>query len=140
MGGSAREMTTSRNAGQPKATALRVCIVNFRTREEDLTALLDEASRIGRDLLAGAITGAAISRRPEPPAGMVAITTGMLATPPSGPASDIARLRGRKVGVDDEERSGQARAVPDDEVTEPLQAERSAVLGEPAHRARGCGQ
>jgi len=32
-------------------TALRVCIVNFRTREEDLTALLDEASRIGRELL-----------------------------------------------------------------------------------------
>ena len=32
-------------------TALRVCIVNFRTREEDLTALLDEATRIGRELL-----------------------------------------------------------------------------------------
>jgi aromatic-L-amino-acid decarboxylase len=32
-------------------TALRVCIVNFRTREEDLTALLDEASRIGAELL-----------------------------------------------------------------------------------------
>jgi aromatic-L-amino-acid/L-tryptophan decarboxylase len=30
-------------------TALRVCIVNFRTREEDLNALLDEAARIGRD-------------------------------------------------------------------------------------------
>lgn len=29
-------------------TALRVCIVNFRTREEDLTALLDEAARIGK--------------------------------------------------------------------------------------------
>ena len=29
-------------------TALRICIVNFRTRQEDLTALLDEASRIGR--------------------------------------------------------------------------------------------
>ncbi len=28
--------------------ALRVCIVNFRTREEDLTALLDEAARLGR--------------------------------------------------------------------------------------------
>jgi glutamate/tyrosine decarboxylase-like PLP-dependent enzyme len=34
-------------------TALRVCIVNFRTREEDLTALLDEATRIGRELLGG---------------------------------------------------------------------------------------
>lgn len=32
--------------------ALRACIVNFRTREEDLTALLDEAARIGRALLA----------------------------------------------------------------------------------------
>jgi len=32
-------------------TALRVCIVNFRTREEDLTALLDEAARIGAELL-----------------------------------------------------------------------------------------
>jgi glutamate/tyrosine decarboxylase-like PLP-dependent enzyme len=32
-------------------TALRACIVNFRTREEDLTALLDEATRIGRELL-----------------------------------------------------------------------------------------
>ena len=30
--------------------ALRVCIVNFRTREEDLTFLLDEASRIGKEL------------------------------------------------------------------------------------------
>ncbi len=28
-------------------TALRVCIVNFRTKEEDLTFLLDEAARIG---------------------------------------------------------------------------------------------
>ncbi|HEY6146913.1 MAG TPA: pyridoxal-dependent decarboxylase [Thermoanaerobaculia bacterium] len=28
-------------------TALRVCIVNFRTQEADLTALLDEAARIG---------------------------------------------------------------------------------------------
>src|SRR5258706_350758 len=34
-------------------TALRVCIVNFRTPEEDLTALLDEAERIGRELLGG---------------------------------------------------------------------------------------
>jgi glutamate/tyrosine decarboxylase-like PLP-dependent enzyme len=34
-------------------TALRACIVNFRTREEDLTFLLEEASRIGRELLAG---------------------------------------------------------------------------------------
>jgi glutamate/tyrosine decarboxylase-like PLP-dependent enzyme len=32
-------------------TALRVCIVNFRTREEDLTVLLDEAARIGAELL-----------------------------------------------------------------------------------------
>ncbi len=32
-------------------TALRVSIVNFRTREEDLTALLDEASRIGKELV-----------------------------------------------------------------------------------------
>src|SRR6266540_2753102 len=30
--------------------ALRVCIVNFRTREEDLVALLDEAARIGSEL------------------------------------------------------------------------------------------
>jgi aromatic-L-amino-acid/L-tryptophan decarboxylase len=34
-------------------TALRACIVNFRTREEDLTGLLDEAARIGRTLLRG---------------------------------------------------------------------------------------
>jgi glutamate/tyrosine decarboxylase-like PLP-dependent enzyme len=32
-------------------TALRACIVNFRTREEDLIALLEETSRIGRKLL-----------------------------------------------------------------------------------------
>jgi len=32
-------------------TALRVCIVNFRTREEDLTALLDEAEKVGREVL-----------------------------------------------------------------------------------------
>src|ERR1700693_2041321 len=31
-------------------TALRVCIVNFRTREEDLTALLDESARVGAEL------------------------------------------------------------------------------------------
>jgi glutamate/tyrosine decarboxylase-like PLP-dependent enzyme len=31
-------------------TAMRVAIVNFRTREEDLRALLDEAARAGRDL------------------------------------------------------------------------------------------
>jgi aromatic-L-amino-acid decarboxylase len=31
-------------------TALRVCIVNFRTREEDLTFLLDEAARIGKEI------------------------------------------------------------------------------------------
>jgi aromatic-L-amino-acid/L-tryptophan decarboxylase len=30
-------------------TALRVCIVNFRTQEEDLTFLLDEAERIGQE-------------------------------------------------------------------------------------------
>jgi glutamate/tyrosine decarboxylase-like PLP-dependent enzyme len=33
-------------------TALRAAIVNFRTTEEDLTLLLDEAARIGRELLA----------------------------------------------------------------------------------------
>jgi aromatic-L-amino-acid decarboxylase len=32
-------------------TALRVAIVNFRTRENDLLALLDEAARIGREVL-----------------------------------------------------------------------------------------
>ncbi len=32
-------------------TALRVAITNFRTREEDLTFLLDEAARIGRSIL-----------------------------------------------------------------------------------------
>lgn len=31
--------------------ALRVCIVNFRTREEDLIALLDEAERLGKEEL-----------------------------------------------------------------------------------------
>jgi aromatic-L-amino-acid decarboxylase len=31
--------------------ALRVCIVNFRTREEDLLFLLDEVERVGRELL-----------------------------------------------------------------------------------------
>jgi len=30
-------------------TTLRVCIVNFRTQEEDLTFLLDEAGRIGEE-------------------------------------------------------------------------------------------
>jgi aromatic-L-amino-acid decarboxylase len=34
-------------------TALRVCIVNFRTREEDLTFLLDEAARIGSEESSG---------------------------------------------------------------------------------------
>jgi glutamate/tyrosine decarboxylase-like PLP-dependent enzyme len=34
-------------------TALRVAIVNFRTQEEDLRFLLEEASRIGREILAG---------------------------------------------------------------------------------------
>ena len=33
-------------------TSLRVAIVNFRTREDDLRALLDEAARAGRDLRA----------------------------------------------------------------------------------------
>ena len=33
-------------------TAMRVCIVNFRTAEEDLTLLLDEAARVGSSLLA----------------------------------------------------------------------------------------
>jgi len=32
-------------------SALRVAIVNFRTREEDLLALLDEAARIGEELV-----------------------------------------------------------------------------------------
>ena len=32
-------------------TAMRACIVNFRTTREDLTFLLDEAARAGRDLL-----------------------------------------------------------------------------------------
>jgi glutamate/tyrosine decarboxylase-like PLP-dependent enzyme len=32
-------------------TTLRVSIVNFRTREEDLVALLEEAARIGRELV-----------------------------------------------------------------------------------------
>ena len=31
--------------------ALRVCIVNFRTSEEDLTALLDDCERVGREIL-----------------------------------------------------------------------------------------
>jgi aromatic-L-amino-acid/L-tryptophan decarboxylase len=34
-------------------TSLRVAIVNFRTKEEDLTFLLDEAARVGRELLKG---------------------------------------------------------------------------------------
>ena len=34
-------------------TALRVSITNFRTREEDLFALLDESERIGREILTG---------------------------------------------------------------------------------------
>jgi glutamate/tyrosine decarboxylase-like PLP-dependent enzyme len=33
-------------------TCLRAAITNFRTREEDLLALLDEAARIGRELSA----------------------------------------------------------------------------------------
>ena len=32
-------------------TALRVCVVNFRTRREDLTFLLDEAARLGREIV-----------------------------------------------------------------------------------------
>jgi len=32
-------------------TSMRVCIVNFRTRPEDLTFLLDETARIGRELI-----------------------------------------------------------------------------------------
>jgi glutamate/tyrosine decarboxylase-like PLP-dependent enzyme len=35
-------------------TALRVCIVNFRTREEDLIFLLDECERLGREILGAA--------------------------------------------------------------------------------------
>ncbi len=34
-------------------TAMRAAIVNFRTREDDLRALLDEAARAGREILAG---------------------------------------------------------------------------------------
>lgn len=34
-------------------TALRVAIVNFRTREDDLRALLDDASRAARDVIGG---------------------------------------------------------------------------------------
>jgi aromatic-L-amino-acid/L-tryptophan decarboxylase len=34
-------------------TAMRACIVNFRTTEDDLTLLLDEAARVGRELVAG---------------------------------------------------------------------------------------
>jgi len=34
--------------------SMRVCIVNFRTTEDDLRALLDESARAGRALLAGA--------------------------------------------------------------------------------------
>ena len=32
-------------------TSIRVCIVNFRTKPDDLTFLLDEAARIGRELI-----------------------------------------------------------------------------------------
>jgi aromatic-L-amino-acid decarboxylase len=31
--------------------AMRVCIVNFRTREEDLTFLLEEAARVGKEMV-----------------------------------------------------------------------------------------
>jgi aromatic-L-amino-acid decarboxylase len=34
-------------------TALRVAIVNFRTREDDLRALVEEAGRAAREVLAG---------------------------------------------------------------------------------------
>ena len=34
-------------------TAMRAAIVNFRTREDDLRTLLDEAARAGREILAG---------------------------------------------------------------------------------------
>jgi glutamate/tyrosine decarboxylase-like PLP-dependent enzyme len=34
-------------------TSMRAAIVNFRTREDDLVALLDESARAGRELLAG---------------------------------------------------------------------------------------
>ncbi len=34
-------------------TSLRVAIVNFRTSESDLVALLDEAARVGRELTRG---------------------------------------------------------------------------------------
>jgi len=33
-------------------TAMRACIVNFRTTKEDLTFLLDEAARVGKELTA----------------------------------------------------------------------------------------
>lgn len=36
-------------------TAMRVAIVNFRTREEDVRALADETVRVGRELLATAV-------------------------------------------------------------------------------------
>jgi hypothetical protein len=31
---------------------MRACIVNFRTTKEDLTFLLDEAARVGKELTA----------------------------------------------------------------------------------------
>jgi glutamate/tyrosine decarboxylase-like PLP-dependent enzyme len=34
-------------------TALRAAIVNFRTTEDDLRALVDETARVGREILAG---------------------------------------------------------------------------------------
>ena len=40
-------------------TALRVSITNFRTREEDLLALLEEAEKIGRELVAKGVATAA---------------------------------------------------------------------------------
>jgi hypothetical protein len=34
-------------------SSLRVSITNFRTTEDDLRALLDEAARVGRDAVEG---------------------------------------------------------------------------------------
>ncbi|HEX5134788.1 MAG TPA: hypothetical protein VFW81_05300, partial [Thermoanaerobaculia bacterium] len=42
-------------------TAMRACIVNFRTTEKDLTFLLDEAERVGRG-----IAGSDLHERPQP--------------------------------------------------------------------------
>jgi glutamate/tyrosine decarboxylase-like PLP-dependent enzyme len=42
-------------------TAMRACIVNFRTTEKDLTFLPDEAERVGRE-----IAGSGLHERPQP--------------------------------------------------------------------------